>query len=103
MNKSGFNLIFLAKLMLAAAAIVTLIAIPARQMMPGLALTELVLYCTAGLAGILMLIVLFAVCRLQLAQYILRKGGTDVQWLWFSGEPRGLAALRKGQRVDEQT
>lgn len=30
-----------------------------------------------------------------LFQFILRNAGTDPQWFWFSGEPRGLVALRE--------
>ena len=34
-------------------------------------------------------------------QFILRNGGTDPQWFWFSSEPRGLVALREQSKQQE--
>jgi len=39
-----------------------------------------------------------AIAWLALGQFILRKGGTDVQWLWFPGDPPGLEDLRRQAR-----
>jgi hypothetical protein len=55
------------------------------------------------LAALLVLLVAVSICSLQFSQFVLRLGGTDTQWFWFSGEPRGLAALRKGQQVDKDS
>ena len=41
-----------------------------------------------------MALLVLVVCSLQFSQFILRMGGTDAQWFWFSSEPKGLAALR---------
>ena len=30
-------------------------------------------------------------------QWVLRKGGTDTQWLWFASEPPGLKRPEKSQ------
>ena len=101
MNRPIVNRIVLGKLLIAAVVLVALIAPLAKALAPGIAWGYLVFYSLAGLAGMFALLVLASVCSLQFWQFILRKGGTDTQWFWFSGEPRGLAALRKGQRVDE--
>jgi hypothetical protein len=43
-------------------------------------------------------LVVAAIAWLALGQFILRKGGTDVQWLWFPGDPPGLEDLRRQAR-----
>jgi len=71
---------------LAAVALVAIVSLPARQLAPGLSLTELSLL----IAIALVVITALAVVSLQVAQFILRKGGTDVQWFWFGSDPPGL-------------
>ena len=101
MNRPKGSRVVLGKLLIAAVAFVALVAPLAKALAPGTAWGYLVFYCLACLAGLMALLVVASVCSLQFWQFILRKGGTDTQWFWFSCEPRGLAALRKGQRVDE--
>ena len=84
------------KVMVACAAVVTLVAIPAKELAPSITLAELALYIEVAF-GVL---VVLSVCSLQLAQFILRKGGADPQWFWFSGEPPGLAQLRRERKGD---
>lgn len=100
MNRPKVNRVVLGKLLIAAVALGALIAPLAKALAPGIAWGYLVFYSLAGLAGLLALLLVASLCSLRFWQFILRKGGTDTQWFWFSGEPRGLAALRKGQRVD---
>jgi hypothetical protein len=99
MSTRRAKLLFLCKLVIAAAAIVAIVAIPARQLAPSMALDAFVLYCAAGVACIIALVVVAALCSLQFSQFILRAGGTDAQWFWFPGEPKGLVALR-GERSE---
>ena len=94
------RIVFLGKLLLAAVALVALVALPARQLVPSVSLGVLLLYVAAAVVGVFALLILGAICSLQFSQFILRVGGTDPQWFWFSGEPQGLAALRKGKVVD---
>ena len=94
------RLMLIVKLLLAATAIVAIVAVAVRQMVPTLPTRELLLYCAGGGLAVFLLVILAAVCSLQFSQFILRHGGTDAQWFWFSGEPEGLAALRRGQAVD---
>lgn len=100
MYPSNVSHLVFGKMVLAAVALVALVAPLVKALAPGIAWGYLVFYSLAGLTGLLALLVVASVCSLQFSQFILRMGGTDTQWLWFSGEPRGLAALRKGQRMD---
>lgn len=99
MRVSNIKLVFLGKLLLAVVAIVALVAFPLKALVPGISLGHLVVYGVAALAGVLMLLVVGAACSLQFSQLILRMGGTDTQWFWFSVEPPGLVALRAGEGV----
>lgn len=96
MNRPKVNRVILGKLFIVAVAFVALVAPLAKALAPGTAWSHLVFYSLAGLAALLALLVVASVCSLQFWQFNLRKGGSDAQWFWFSGEPRGLAALRKG-------
>jgi hypothetical protein len=91
------------KLLVAAVAVVALVALPAKQMMPDVSTGDMLLYAAMGVAGVLALIVLVAICSLQFSQFILRLGGTDTQWFWFPGEPKGLVALRESRSRDGET
>jgi hypothetical protein len=96
------HLVFAAKLLLAALALMALIAFPARELVPTMPLGTL-LWRVAVWFGIgLALLTLLAIGSLQFSQFILRKGGTDAQWFWLSSEPRGLVALRQGRAVDDR-
>jgi len=102
MHFPNINRLAWVKVFIAIAAIVALVLPLVKMMAPGIAWGYLVFYCLAGLAGLLALLIVVSVCSLQFWQFILRMGGTDAQWFWFSGEPRGLEALRKSQRVDKE-
>lgn len=60
-----------------------------------------VIYTLAGW-GLLSLLALLGVGGVivwaSLWQWILRRGGTDTQWLWFPGDPPGLARQRQRLR-----
>lgn len=100
MRLPNIQFIFIGKLLLATVAIVALVLLPLRALLPGISLGHLVLYTVAGLAGVLVLLLVGAVCSLQFSQLILRTGGTDAQWFWFSAEPPGLVALRAGKTIN---
>jgi hypothetical protein len=42
------------------------------------------------LGGLFLLLVVNTAISSCLNQWILRMGGTDTQWLWFSADPPGL-------------
>jgi hypothetical protein len=83
--------VVLLKVAVAAAAVVALVAIPARELVPNITLAKLALYIACAFVAL----VVAAVCSLQFAQFILRKGGTDPQWFWFNAEPPGLEQQRR--------
>lgn len=97
MSDRSAKLVFLGKLLVAAVAIVALVAVAARRLVPSLTFGELLLYSAAGVIGVMTLIIIAAICSLQFSQFILRAGGTDPQWFWFQSEPKGLVALREQQ------
>lgn len=101
MSIRNAKLLFLCKLLVAAIALVALVAVASRRLAPSITLGELVLYCAAGVIGVMALIILGAVCSLQFSQFILRAGGTDAQWFWFPSEPKGLVALREQQSEEK--
>ena len=102
MHAQKFRRVQCLKLLLAAVLLVALVSLPAKELAPGVPFGELLLYCAGGVAGVVALLILGAVCSLQLAQFILRSGGTDTQWFWFSSEPKGLALLRPSKTGAEK-
>jgi len=60
---------------------------------PALGLGAMALYVLAGwgiLAGLMLVLVANTAASSWVNQWILRKGGTDTQWLWFPADPPGL-------------
>lgn len=84
------------KLLVAALAVVALLAWALHDLAPAMSGAQLLLYAAVGVALALVLVAILAIVSAQLAQFVLRKGGTDTQWFWFRREPPGLEKLRKG-------
>jgi hypothetical protein len=60
-------------------------------------------YVALAAAGVFLAIILLSIVSLSFRQFILRAGGTDTQWFWFSSEPRGLDRIRQQIRdTDKQ-
>lgn len=93
------RMVILFKLIVAAAAVVAVVAIPAREIAPDLSLSRLIIYLAGAFAGL----VLLAICSLQFAQFILRRGGTDAQWFWFNREPPGLEQQRAKSKAGHES
>lgn len=81
---------FLAILLLSALA-----GLAGSQIAPQVPLHMVLLYSAAGAVLVFTVLVIAAISVLTLMQFILRKGGTDPQWFWFSAEPPGLVQLRQ--------
>ena len=65
---------------------------------PQLEIQQIALYVLAGwsmLGALFPVLVIYIAIRSGFNQWVLRKRGTDAQWLWFSGEPKGLARQRQ--------
>lgn len=90
------------KLPLAAAALATLAAVAAAELAPAVPLATVILCAGLGALALLALLVLAVIVIGTYRQSILRRGGTDTQWLWFRGEPPGLQSLRRTRSRDGQ-
>jgi hypothetical protein len=90
------------KLPLAALALGSLAAMVAQSVAPALTLGTALLWALAGAVALFVLLVLWSVMLATIAQLILKHGGTDPQWFWFNGEPRGLRQLRGARRGGDQ-
>ena len=89
LNPRLINKILFAILLLAALAVVA-----GSQLAPKVPLPMLLLYSAMGVVAIAALLVVAIIVFATVSQWVLRKGGTDPQWFWFSGEPPGLQNLR---------
>jgi hypothetical protein len=92
--------IFMAKLLTASALLVGLIVFAAKDLVPDVPYVQLFAYILLGAVVLAVNLVGLSVIYLNIQQWALRKGGTDVAWFWFSNEPKGLAALRKKLHKD---
>jgi len=88
----------LAKVVLATLLLGALVSVAGAQIVPGWSLVRVLLSSALGAAVLVAALVVAAIAWLALGQFILRKGGTDVQWLWFPGDPPGLEGLRRQAR-----
>lgn len=88
-NPRLINKILFAILLLAALAVVA-----GTQLAPKVPLPMVLLYSALGAMAIAALLVVAIIVFATVSQWVLRKGGTDPQWFWFSGEPPGLKKLR---------
>ncbi len=92
--------IFMTKLLTATALLVGLIVFAANDLVPDVPYAQLFAYILLGAAVLAVNLVGLSVIYLNIQQWVLRKGGTDVAWFWFSSEPKGLAALREKLQKD---
>ena len=88
----------LAKLFLAGFLIAGLIVVAAQDLAPNISYAKLIAYIFIGLAALAVNLVGLSVIYLNIYQWVLRKGGTDTAWFWFSSEPKGLIVLREKLR-----
>jgi hypothetical protein len=91
------------KLLVCGAAILGAAAFVAHLLWPTLAAGSLALYVLAGLGllGGLLVLAHWAVGG-WLNQWVLRRGGTDTQWLWFAADPPGRVGQRQPHQSDTE-
>ncbi len=85
--------VFQVKLFICAVVVSASITFMVRLLWPQLSFATMALYVLGGwviLGGLFLLVVVNTAVGSWLNQWILRKGGTDTQWLWFSADPPGL-------------
>lgn len=86
------------KLLICGVVVTVAIGFMALLLWPALSLAALALYVLAGwgiLAGLMLMLVANTAVSSWINQWILRKGGTDTQWLWFPADPPGLQKDRQ--------
>ena len=90
--------VFRIKLLVCGITLTAAIGFMVHLLWPALGLGMLLLYVLAGwgiLAGLMLAAVANIAINSWINQWILRKGGTDTQWLWFPADPPGVQGDRK--------
>jgi hypothetical protein len=90
--------VFQIKLLICGVVLSAAIAFMVHLLWPALGLGTVALYVLASwgiLAGLMLVLVVNTAVSSWVNQWILRKGGTDTQWLWFPADPPGLQGDRK--------
>ena len=90
--------VFQLKLLVCGVVLTGAIAFMVHLLWPALGLGTMALYVLTGwgiLAGLMLVLVVNTAISSWINQWILRKGGTDTQWLWFPADPPGLQGDRK--------
>lgn len=85
--------VFQIKLLVCGVVLTGAIAFMVHLLWPALGLMSLALYVLVAwaiLAGLMLVLVANTAISSWVNQWILRKGGTDTQWLWFPADPPGL-------------
>ena len=103
MKTPRFSLRTLAKALAATVLLGLLAGIAGANLAPKLPMALVLVYSALGAAALFVAMVLAALALLTVYQFVLRKGGTDPQWFWFSAEPPGLVQLREQARKEAQT
>lgn len=96
LSKSKQQLAF--KLLLATLLLGVLAVIAGSKLAPAVPIYSLLLYCALGIAALWVVLAVAVAVMMAFDQFILRNGGTDTQWFWFSAEPPGLVQLREQAR-----
>jgi hypothetical protein len=89
------SIVFTGKLMAATLLLSGLILFAAQDLVPQMSYAKLFGYLLLGVAVLAVNLVGLVVIYLNISQWVLRKGGTDPAWFWFTSEPKGLVALRE--------
>lgn len=93
---------FINKVLTAVLLLSLLAGVAGTQLAPRLPWPMVLFYSALGALALLLVLMVGAVVLLTLHQFVLRQGGTDMQWFWFRSEPPGLAQMRaqaKGEGV----
>jgi hypothetical protein len=83
--------VLVGKVCLAILLLAGLFSVAGASIAPKIPLTTVLVF--AG--GLMLALGVLAIVSLTFSQFILRMGGTDAQWFWFSSEPKGLVQLRE--------
>ena len=75
--------VIITKVLLSIVALASLAGVTGAHLAPSAPLLTVWLYSAIGAGALLFAVVIAAALGLTLRQSILRRGGTDTQWLWF--------------------
>ena len=90
------------KTLLAILLLSALAGVAGSQLAPKVPLLTVLAYSALGVLLIGALVLAAAIVSATVSQWVMRNGGTDPQWFWFSGEPPGLEQLRAGLKTQAQ-
>lgn len=85
--------VFQIKLLVCCVVVSVAMGFMAKLLWPALGAGALAVYVLVGwgiVGGLLLVLVANTAIGSWINQWILRKGGTDTQWLWFPADPPGL-------------
>jgi hypothetical protein len=88
------NMTNFAKLVCCVVLLLTLGTVALQDILPQMSYARMFLYIFVALCAFAAVLVGLSLIYLTIYQWVLRKGGTDPAWFWFSSEPKGLVALR---------
>lgn len=92
----------LARALTATVLLALLAGVAGADLAPKLPLYRVLLYSALAALALFLAVVVAAVVLSTLYQFVLRKGGTDPQWFWFSAEPPGLVQLREQAKKEAE-
>ena len=90
----GFNPRSINKVLIAITLLAALAVVAGSHLAPRLPLPMVLLYSAIGVLALGSVLIVAMLVSLTVSQWVLRHGGTDTQWFWFSDEPPGLQKLR---------
>ncbi len=89
------------KILAATFLLIALVVFAAQDLVPNISYAKLFAYILLGIVALAVYLVGLSVIYLNVHQWVLRKGGTDTAWFWFSSEPKGLMAMREKLRKEK--
>ena len=88
------------KLPLLALIFGTIVAAASINLFPKVPVVAALLYAAAGAVAFLVTMSICIIVASRVNAWVLNKGGTDTQWLWFKSDPQGLVRLREEARME---
>jgi hypothetical protein len=90
--------IIVLKLWIAGVMLSLLALLAGQSLAPDVPLLTLWLWALGGLLTLGLVFLAGTWLTLTFKQWVLRKGGTDTQWLWFTSDPPGLERPKKSPK-----
>ena len=78
----------------------TIVVVASINLFPQVPLIVALLYAAAGIVAFFAIVSVSIIVSSRINAWVLNKGGTDTQWLWFKSDPQGAVRLRESARMD---